>query len=111
MFIKIIFQRGYRILDQTSLLMKYMDESSTNSRNMTSEEAYMNISRIFLEVPHSRLPYERFRVDVALQVGDEVGPFVSDGRIHGKHACTVSFSIQHKLCWHTIYYVTESDAF
>ena len=103
MFIRINFQRGYRILDQTSLLMRYTDESSTSSKNMTSEEAYMNTSKIFLEVPRSRLPYERFRVDVALQVGGEVGPFVSDGEIHGKHACTVSFSIQHELCWHIIY--------
>ena len=65
--------------------MRYTDERSASSRNMTSEEAYMNTSRILLEVPRSSLPYERFRVDVALQVGDEVGPFVSDGRIHGKH--------------------------
>ena len=65
--------------------MKYTDERSTRSRNMTSEEAYMNTSRILLEVPRSRLPYERFRVDVALRVGDEVGPFVSDGEIHGNH--------------------------
>ena len=65
--------------------MKYTDEGNTSSRNMTSEEAYMNISRILLEVPRSRLPYQRFRVDVALQVGGEVGPFVSDGRMHGKY--------------------------
>ena len=65
--------------------MKYTDERSMDSRNMTSEEAYMNTSRILLEVPRSRLPYERFRVDVALQVGDEVGPFVSDDEVHGKH--------------------------
>ena len=85
MFIRINFQDGYRILDQTRLLIKYTDESNTNSRNMTSEEAYMNTSRILLEVPRSRLPYERFRVDVALQVGGEVGPFVSDDTVHGKH--------------------------
>ena len=65
--------------------MKYTDERSARSRNMTSEEAYMNTSRILLEVPRSRLPYERFRVDIALQVGGEVGSFVSDGEIHGKH--------------------------
>ena len=52
---------------------------------MTSEQAFVNASRILLEVPRSMLPYERFRVDVALQVGDVVGPFVSDGKIHGKH--------------------------
>ena len=68
--------------------MKYTDEMSTRSRNMTSEQPYRNRSKILLEVPHSRLPYERFRVDVALQVGGEVGPFVSDSEIHGKHACT-----------------------
>ena len=65
--------------------MRYMDESSTSSWNMTSEQAYMNTSRILLEIHRSRLPYQRFRVDVALQVGDVVGPFVSDGEIHGKH--------------------------
>ena len=52
---------------------------------MTSEQAFVNASRIFLELPRSRLPYQRFRVQVALQVGDEIGEFVSDGRIHGKH--------------------------
>ena len=67
--------------------MRYTDEGNTSSRNMTSEEAYMNTSRILLEVPRSRLPYERFQVDVALQVGGEVGPFVPDGRIHGKYTC------------------------
>ena len=71
--------------------MKYTDGSSTNSRNMTSEEAYMNTSRILLEVPRSRLPYQRFRVDVALQVGDVVGPFVSDDRVHGKHTYRYRF--------------------
>ena len=30
-------------------------------------------------MPHSRLPYQHFQVDIALQVGGEVGPFVSDG--------------------------------
>ena len=66
--------------------MKYTDESSTRSRNMTSEEAFVNASRILLEVPRSRLPYERFQVDVALQVRYTVGQFVSDDEIHGKHA-------------------------
>lgn len=46
---------------------------------MTSERAFANKSTIRMEVPRSRLPYERFRVDVALRVGREVGPFVSDG--------------------------------
>ena len=65
--------------------MRYTDERSTRSRNMTSEQAFVNASRILLEIHRSRLPYQRFRVDVALQVGDEVGPFVSDDKIHGKH--------------------------
>ena len=71
--------------------MKYTDEMSARSQNMTSEEAYMNTSRILLEVPRSRLPYEHFRVDIALQVGGEVGPFVSDGRVHGKHTYRYRF--------------------
>ena len=59
---------------------------------MTSEQAFMNESTINIEVPHSRLPYQYFRVDIALQVGGEVGPFVSDGRIHGKHRQNYMFS-------------------
>ena len=85
MFIRINFQDGYRILDQTRLLIKFTDETGVGSRNMTSEQAFVNASHIFLELPRSRLPYQRFRVQVALQVGDEIGEFVSDGRVHGKH--------------------------
>ena len=83
--IRINFQDGYQILDRTRLRMRYTDEMSARSQNMTSERAFANKSTIRMEVPRSRLPYERFRVDVALQVGREVGPFVSDGRVHGKH--------------------------
>lgn len=85
MFIRINFQDGYRILDQTRLLIKFTDETGVGSRNMTSEQAFVNASHIFLELPRSRLPYQLFRVQVALQVGDEIGEFVSDGKIHGKH--------------------------
>ena len=83
--IEVNFQDGYRILDQARLQMRYRDEMSTRSKNMTSEQEFMNVSTIHIEVPHSRLPYQHFRVDIALQVGGEVGPFVSEGRIHGKH--------------------------
>ena len=85
MLLRINFQDGYRILDQTRLLIKFTDEMSGESRNMISEQAFVNASHIFLELPHSRLPYQHFRVQVALQVGDEHGEFVSDGRVHGKH--------------------------
>jgi len=84
-FIRINFHEGYRILDQTSLLMKYTDERSARSRNMTSKQPYTNGSELLLEIPRSRLPYEQFRVQVALKVGNKVGPFVSDGKTHGKH--------------------------
>jgi len=87
--------------------MKYTDESSTNSRNMSSEEAYMNTSRILLEVPRSRLPYERFRVDVALQVGGKVGPFVSDDTIHGKHVQNLFSHYSYKK--NSSYYILIAD--
>ena len=64
--------------------MKYTDKKSARSRNITSEQAYMNEGSIYLEIPRSRVPYQCFQVDVALQVGSEVGPFVSDSEIHSK---------------------------
>lgn len=85
MLIRITFQDGYRILDQARLRMRYRDDMSTRSINKTSERAFVNESTFVIEVPHSRLPYQRFQVDVALQVGGESGPFVSDGKIHGEH--------------------------
>ena len=60
---------------------------------MTSEQAFMNESTINIEVPHSRLPYQHFRVDIALQVGGEVRPFVSDGGIHSI-ACSELMHVQ-----------------
>lgn len=87
-FFRINLQDGYRILDQTRLLMRYTSEINSRSRNMTSEQAFVNASSMFLEVPRSRVPYPRFRVQVALQVGNEVGQFVSDDETHGKHVDT-----------------------
>ena len=46
-------------------------------------EPFVNRSSIVIEVACSRVPYSYFQVQVALQVGDEVGPFVSDGKTHG----------------------------
>ena len=64
-FFRINLQDGYHILDQTRLLMRYTSEINTLSRNMTSEQAFMNASSMFLEVPRSRVPYPRFPVQVA----------------------------------------------
>lgn len=52
---------------------------------MMSERAFVNRSSIEMEVARSRVPYSHFQVQVALQVGDEVGPLVLDGKTHGKH--------------------------
>ena len=83
-FFRINLQDGYHILDQTRLLMRYTSEINSRSRNMTSEQAFVNASSMFLEVPRSRVPYPRFRVQVALQVGNKVGQFVSNDETYGK---------------------------
>ena len=95
-FFRINLQDGYQILDQTRLLMRYTSEINSRSRNMTSEQAFVNASNMFLEVPRSRVPYPRFRVQVALQVGNEVGQFVSDDEMYGKHishGCMFNYSL------------------
>ena len=77
--IKINFQDDYQILR-----MSCRDEMSARS-----ERSFVNESTM----PHSRLPYQRFRVDIALQVGGEVRPFVSDGGIHSI-ACSELMHVQ-----------------
>ena len=47
MLLRINFQDGYRILDQTRLLIKFTDEMSGESRNMISEQAFVNASHIY----------------------------------------------------------------
>ena len=65
--------------------MKYTDENGANERNRTFQQAFVNASSICIVVSSSMVPYQRFHVQVALQMGDKVGQFVSDGEIHGKH--------------------------
>lgn len=65
--------------------MKYTNERGTEPKNMMSERAFVNTSSISVMIPRSSVPHEQFRVQVALQVGDQVGQFVSDDKIHGKH--------------------------
>lgn len=64
--------------------MNFTDKMSLKSTSVISEP-FVNRSSIVIEVACSRVPYSYFQVQVALQVGDEVGPFVSDGKTHGKH--------------------------
>ena len=59
MHIRINFHDGYRILDRTRLRMRYTDEMSARSQNMTSEEAFANKSTVRMEVPRSRLEPEK----------------------------------------------------
>ena len=84
---KITFQDRFGILEQTKLLMKFTDERSTITKNMTSPQAFVNASTVCLEIPRSRVPFQRFRVQVALKVRDEVGRFVpnDNSRVYGKH--------------------------
>ena len=75
--IKINFQDGYKFWTKQSC--KWAVEMKWVQDLKTSEWAFVNESTM----PHSRLPYQRFWVDIALQVGGEVGPLiVSDGGIH-----------------------------
>ena len=84
-FIRVNFQDGYQIPERVRLLMKYTNGRGTEPKNMMSERTFVNTSSISVMVPRSSVPHEQFRVQVALQVGDKVGQFVSDNKTHGKH--------------------------
>ena len=50
------------------------EENVRNVRNQTSTGAYTNLTKIFYEVQNSRVPFPRFKVQVALIVENNVGP-------------------------------------
>ena len=43
-----------------------------------SNGAFTNVSRITADVRNSDVPYQRFKVQIALMVGSQQGPFVPE---------------------------------
>ena len=52
------------------------EDNVRNVRNQTSTGAYTNLTKIFYEVQNSRVPLQRFKVQLALMVKNNVGPYV-----------------------------------
>ena len=57
--------------------MRYSPTDGTVALDQTSSSAYFNVSRIYHFVPNSFVPSEitKFRLQIALKVGQTVGPF------------------------------------
>ena len=77
-FVVTLFE-GYIIPQPVRLRIVFTsaEAARTGTRNVTSE-TYDNTSRMIHEVPNSEVPYIQFNTQVALTVGSEVGPFVSN---------------------------------
>jgi len=75
-FVVTLFE-GYIIPQPVRLriLFTSAEVARTGTRNVTSE-TYVNTNRMIHEIPNSEVPYIQFKVQVALTVGSEVGPFV-----------------------------------
>ena len=63
---------------EVRLRIKYTSPDSTEPHTRTSNEAYINASRITADVRNSDVPYQQFKVQVALIVGNQQGPFVPE---------------------------------
>ena len=79
-FVVTLFE-GYIIPQPVRLriLFTSAEAARTGTRNVTrnvTSETSVNTSRMIHEVPNLELPYIQFKVQVALTVGSEVGPFV-----------------------------------
>ena len=74
-FVVTLFE-GYIIPQPVRLriLFTSAEVARTRTRNVTSET--YNTSRMIHEIPNLEVPYIQFKVQVALTVGSEVGPFV-----------------------------------
>ena len=63
------------------LRIKYISQEnpdSTEQHMRRSNGAYTNVSRITADVPSSDVPYQRFKVQVALMIDNQQGPFVPE---------------------------------
>ena len=61
-----------------TLQLRIQFVAEDNMRNVwrqTSTGAYTNLRKIFYEVQNSRVPLQRFKVQVALMVNNNVGPY------------------------------------
>jgi len=77
-FVVTLFE-GYIIPQPVRLRIIFTsaEAARTGTRNITSE-TYVNTSTMIHEVPTSEVPYMQFKAQVALTVGNKVGPFVPD---------------------------------
>lgn len=84
------------------LRIKYISQEnpdSTEQHMRISNGAFTNVSRITVDVPNSDVPYQRFKVQVALMVGSQQGPFVPESLdsaiTYGEFSCVciVKFKI------------------
>ena len=61
--------------------IKYISQENSDSTEQhmrRSNGAYTNVSRITVDVPSSDVPYQRFKVQVALMIDNQQGPFVPE---------------------------------
>ena len=52
------------------------EDNMRNVQPRTSTGAYTNLTKIFYELQKSRVPLQRFKVQIALMVKNMIGPFV-----------------------------------
>ena len=70
---------GYTIPQPVSLRIIFTSTEAARTGTTTlTTETYANASTMIHEIPNSEVPYIRFKAQVALIVGSQVGPFIPD---------------------------------
>ena len=65
------------------------EDNPRNIQRQMSDGTFTNLTKLYYEVPNSRVPLQRFKVQVALIVENNVGPFVPPdlefAKVYGKN--------------------------
>jgi len=65
------------------------EDNPRNVQNQTSDGTFTNLTKLYYEVPNSRVPLQHFKVQLALMVENRVGPFVPAdlefAKVYGKN--------------------------
>ena len=65
------------------------EDNPRNVQNQTSDGTFTNLTELYYEVQNSRVPFPRFKVQLALMVENNVGPFVPPdlefAKVYGKN--------------------------
>ena len=83
------------------LRIKYTWAVQPNEVELSTSRTFENMREIIREISRSDVPFQQFRLQVALEVGGVVGPFVPDlenATVFSKHLHSILYTVYIANC-------------